>query len=482
VSRRLLLIACALGSGVAFLDQTVVNVALPALRADLGTGLAAQQWVVEAYLLTLSALLLLGGSLGDVLGRRKVFEAGLLGFGLTSLLCALAPSAGWLIAGRALQGVAGALLVPASLALITVAFPPEERGLAIGRWIAWTGVAFVAGPLAGGLLVDLLSWRWVFYLNVPLVAATLVLLRRAMPEPDRGAGGSVDVLGAALCALGLCGLVFALTEEPARGWGDPVVTGPLVGGALLLAAFVHHEARTSSPMLPLDLFRTRNFAVGNAATLSIFGGLGATTFFVTIYLQQVAGYGAVQAGLALVPVTVVMWLLAARFGGLADRLGPRLFMGVGPLIGGAGLLWLGRLDAELSYARDVLPPVVVFGIGLAVTVAPLTNAVLGAVSPAHAGVASGTNNAVARVGSLVAIAVVGAVVSASYAAALGDGAPAALRERPLSGGAGTAASVAAYGDGMLVAAVLVMAGGVISLAGIVNARRAAPVSEARHAA
>jgi EmrB/QacA subfamily drug resistance transporter len=482
VSRRLLLTACVLGSGVAFLDQTVVNVALPALRDDLGTGLAAQQWVVEAYLLTLSALLLLGGSLGDELGRRRVFEAGLLGFGLTSLLCGLAPSAGWLIAGRALQGVSGALLVPASLALITVAFPPEERGMAIGRWIAWTGVAFVAGPLAGGLLVDLFSWRWVFYLNVPLVALTLVLLRRAMPEPDRGAGGSVDVAGAALCALGLAGLVFALTEEPARGWGDPVVAGPLVGGALLLAAFLRHEARTRFPMLPLGLFRTRNFTVGNAATLTIFGGLGATTFFVTIYLQQVAGYEAVEAGLALVPVTLVMWLLAARFGGLADRLGPRVFMSAGPLVAGSGLLWLGRLGAEPDYARDVLPPVLVFGLGLAMTVAPLTNAVLGAVAPARAGVASGTNNAVARVGSLVSIAAVGAVVSGSYTAALGDGAPAALRDRPLSGGAGTAASVAAYGDGMLVAALLVMAGGVISLAGIVNARRAAPAPEAPRAA
>jgi EmrB/QacA subfamily drug resistance transporter len=356
-SQRITLIACILGSGIAFLDSTVVNVALPAIRRDLGTGLAAQQWIVEAYLLTLGSMLLIGGSLGDMFGRRRVFGVGLAGFGVTSLLCAIAPGTEVLIGARALQGVAGALLVPCSLAIITASFAEAERGRAIGSWTAWTGVAFIVGPLGGGLLVDAASWRWIFAINVPLVLLNLWLLRWVPESAGERAGRRVDVTGAVLCALGLGGPVFALTEQQDLGWTHPAVLAPLVAGALLLVAFVVHERRSDHPMLPLEIFRSRNFAVGNLATFTIYGGLGVVTFLVTIYLQQVVGWSAVAAGLSLMPVTLVMWVLSSRFGALSDRIGPRLLMGLGPIVGGLGLVWMGRLGAEVDYVRDLLPAV-----------------------------------------------------------------------------------------------------------------------------
>jgi EmrB/QacA subfamily drug resistance transporter len=493
-AKRLTLLAAILGSGVVFLDATVVNVALPALRADLDAGLAEQQWVVEAYLLTLGALLLVGGALGDLRGRRRVFAVGLVGFGVTSLVCALAPGAVALIAARALQGVAGALLVPSSLALLTAVFPAEERGAAIGSWTAWTGVAQVIGPLGGGALIELASWRWIFALNVPLVLAALALVRAGVPESaDQVPGRRIDRLGAVLVSLGLAGPVLALIEQPLHGWSDPLVWLPLVAGLTLLAGFLVHEARTPHPMLPLELFRSRNFAVGNAATLAIYGGLGAATFYVSIFLQQVAGYGAIAAGLSLLPITALMWLLSRRFGALSARIGPRALMGLGPIVAGAGLIWMGRLGAEVDYARDLLPAVLVFGLGLSATVAPLTSTVLAAVPQHHAGVASGINNQVARVASLLAIAAVGAVVAARFGAVLDDrvdvgrlepGARAAVAQaktRPLSGGvagrgdldrAVQAASVAGYRAGLGVGGALVILGGVIALAGIVNPRGA----------
>jgi EmrB/QacA subfamily drug resistance transporter len=466
---RLTLLAAILGSSVVFLDGTVVNVALPAMREDLDAGLAEQQWVVEAYLLTLGSLILVGGSLGDILGRRRVFVWGLAGFGVTSALCALAPGAVPLIVARALQGIAGALLVPSSLALITAVFSDDERGAAIGSWTAWTGIAFVVGPLGGGMLIELASWRWIFAINIPLVLATLWLVRAGVPESrDEEASPRIDYLGALLVSLGLAGPVFALIEQPIYGWSDPLVFIPLLAGLALLGAFIWHERRTDHPMLPLNLFRSRNFAVGNVSTLLVYGGLGATSFFVVIFLQQVAGYSAVSAGLSLLPITLLMWALSRRFGALSDRIGPRLLMGLGPIVAGLGMIWIGRTDADANYVTDLLPGILLFGLGLAATVAPLTNTILGAVPQHNAGVASGVNNQIARVAALLAIAAVGAVIAAAFESELGR-----QGVEPLTGGSPAVvdASVEAFRVGMLFAGGLVVLGGVISLVGIVNPRR-----------
>ncbi|HEY7599286.1 MAG TPA: MFS transporter, partial [Candidatus Limnocylindrales bacterium] len=407
-----------------------------------------------------------------MLGRRRVFVWGLVGFGLTSALCAVAPGAVPLIVARALQGIAGALLVPSSLALITATFPADERGAAIGSWTAWTGMAFVIGPLGGGALIEFVSWRWIFAINVPLVLATLWLVRAGVPESrDEQASREIDYLGALLVSLGLAGPVFALIEQPRYGWADPLVWIPLVAGLALLGVFVWHERRTDHPMMPLSLFRSRNFAVGNLATLLIYGGLGAMSFFVVIFLQQVAGFSAISAGLALLPITLLMWLLSRRSGALSDRIGPRLLMGLGPIVAGVGIAWVAMLDADVDYVTEVLPGVLVFGVGLSATVAPLTNTVLGAVPQHNAGVASGINNQVARVASLLAIAALGAIVAATFESSLGRD-----DVDPLSGGppAVVEASVDAYRAGMLVAAGFVVLGGVISLVGIVNPRRDEP--------
>jgi EmrB/QacA subfamily drug resistance transporter len=474
-TQRITLYAAILGSAIVFMDGTVVNVALPAISEDLDTGLAAQQWIVEAYLLTLGALLLVGGSLGDRLGRRKVFMAGLVGFGATSALCAIAPSPELLVAARGVQGIAGALLVPSSLALITAVFGPDERGGAIGSWTAWTGISFVLGPLGGGALIEFASWRWIFAINVPFVVATLMLARGVPESRDEEIEGRIDYVGAVLASLGLAGPVFALIEQPVYGWSDPLVYVPLLVGLALLAVFLWWEEHTPHPMLPLELFRVRNFAIGNLATLMIYGGLGAATFFVVIYLQQIAGYTAVAAGLSLIPITVIMALLSRRWGALSDRLGPRLLMGLGPVVAGLGLIWIGRVGADVEYITDLLPGVIVFGIGLSATVAPLTNTVLGAVPQHHAGVASGINNQIARVASLLAIAVIGAVVAARFESELGG----ATDATPLSGGSPDVvnASVSAFHAGLTVGGALVIVGGVISLIGIVNPRR---VTEPAH--
>jgi EmrB/QacA subfamily drug resistance transporter len=499
--KRIALLASILGSGIVFLDGTIVNVALPAIRASLGGALADQQWVVEAYLLTLSSLLLIGGSLGDLFGRRRVFAIGLAGFGVCSLLCALAPTSGVLIAARAAQGVAGAMLVPSTLALIMDHFAEHERAAAIGTWTAWTGIVTVIGPLGGGALVQLASWRWIFAVNLLPVTMTLSLLR-LLPS-DRRSPGHVDVIGAVLCALGLGGPVFALIEQPSYGWGDGRVAIPLIGGLVLLAAFLVWEWRTPHPMMPLELFRVRNFAVGNLTTFTLYAGLGVATFFVVLFIQQVGGYTPVQAGLALLPITMMMFTLSRRFGALADRLGPRLFMSGGPLIAGAGLLLLSRTDAAANYLTQILPGILVFGLGLAATVAPLTATVLGSVEQGRSGLASGVNNAVSRVASLIAIAAIGAVVAGAFqtrvdgqvsgrrlssqaqsavAAALrrplvtsANGVPAP--ERPVVHAALVNGSVHAFGIGMVIGAALAMLGGIASLIGIENPRRRVPCAE-----
>jgi EmrB/QacA subfamily drug resistance transporter len=500
-TQRIALIAAILGSGVVFLDGTIVNVALPAIRRGLHGALAEQQWVVEAYLLTLSSLILIGGSLGDLFGRRRVFSAGLIVFGVCSLACAVAPTSGVLIAARAAQGVGGAMLVPSTLALIMDNFSEGERAAAIGSWTAWTGIVTVIGPLAGGVLVQLASWRWIFAVNVVPVTATLLLLRR-LPSDTRSPG-HVDVIGAILCALGLSGPVFALIEQPTHGWGSPIVVVPLIAGVILFAAFILWEWRSPHPMMPLDLFRSRNFTVGNLTTFALYAGLGVATFFLLIFLQQVGGYSPVDAGLALLPLTILLFTLSRRFGALADRLGPHRFMAAGPIIAAAGLLLLSRMGPQADYVTEVLPGVLVFGLGLTVTVAPLTATVLGSVEAGHSGLASGINNAVARVAGLIAIAALGAVVAGSFQSRLNDqlrGHPlspetkmvvAADRTRPLVTSVQNVASpdravvrvalvdasVHAFRLGMVISAALAFLGGLVSLVGIENPRRRVPAVE-----
>ena len=435
-----------------------------------------------------------------------MFAAGVVGFGVTSIVCALAPTIEVLVIGRALQGVAGAALTPAALALIVATFPPAERGKAIGAWTAWGGIGTVLGPLLGGQLVDSTSWRWIFAINLPVVLATLILIVRVVPAGrERDPDARVDVVGASLCALGLAGMTFGLIEQPLHGWGDPVVALPLAAGALLFAGFLAWESRTTHPMLPLGLFRRHNFAFGNVETFAMYGGLGLVFFFLVLFLQQVAGFSALEAGTATLPVTVVMFLLSRRFGMLADRRGPRFLMGVGPLVAAAGIALLIRLDADVSYLTDLLPGLLLFALGLSMTVAPLTATVLADADESNAGIASGVNNAIARVAGLVAIAAVGAVVAASYSSRLDDALGAEAERRPevasavreakrqplatvsVSGipederasvqGAAEDASVDAFRVGMGISTVLVALGGVLGLVGIRNPRRRVEASE-----
>jgi EmrB/QacA subfamily drug resistance transporter len=417
--KRLALIAAILASTIAAVDSSAVNVALPAVGRDLGGGFAAQQWVSNSYLLTLSALILLAGSLTDRLGERRVFTAGVAGFGIGSALCALAPSVGVLIAARALQGVSGALLTPAALAIIVAVFPRNERGAAIGRWTAWGGIGILAGPLIGGQIVDSASWRWIFLINVPLVIIALVLSRVAVPGHTEGAGmARIDWAGAALAATGLAGVSFGLIEQPVLGWSDPAVCAALAAGIVLLGGFVAYEARVPMPMLPLGLFSHRNFAVTNAQTFAMYGGIGLLGFFVTIYLQQVAGYSALKSGVTGLVPTAVMFLLSARMGRLADRFGARWFLVAGPLLVAGGFGLMQRYGTSVSLLGDVLPALLVFSLGLALTVAPLTATVLADASETDAGIASAVNNAIARTAGLVSVAAVGAIVSAHYGALL----------------------------------------------------------------
>jgi EmrB/QacA subfamily drug resistance transporter len=401
--------------------------------------------VVDAYLLTLGSLLLVGGSLGDIFGPRRLFLIGIVSFGLTSILCAAAPDGTLLIVGRGLQGAAGAILTPAGLAVIATTFSGEARGAAIGAWTAWTGIAFVIGPLMGGWLVTHASWRWVFIVNVPFAIATAALVVYAVPKLAPPANRPrVDFVGAALCVLGLGGPVFALIEEPRRGWGDPIILLSFFGGLALLATFVWWEHRAPEPMLPLRLFARRNFSFANIETLAVYAGLSTLTFFLVLFLQQLAGYSALKSGLALVPITVVMFVLSPRFGRLSMRFGPRLFMGIGPLVAAAAVLGFVRLEPGFSYWTELLPPLLIFSVGLSMIVAPLTATVLADVGEHDAGIASGVNNAVARVAGLLGIAVVGALVAGNS------------NELDLAG----------YHRAMLVTAGLIGVGGVIGLAGI----------------
>lgn len=442
--QRLVLFVAILASFLSFLDGSVVNVALPAIIHELGGGLAAQQWVSSAYMLTLGALILVAGSLSDIFGRRRILLWGVVGFGVTSILCAIAPTIELLIAARALQGVFGALLVPSSLALIISSFQGEKQGKAIGSWTAWTGISYLIGPLVGGALIDSLSWRWIFVINIIPTIATLILMTR-LPADEHRRKTAVDTIGAILCTTGLAGTVYALIEQPVYGWGSPLIYLPLMIGLLLLVAFVIYESRQQQPMLPLGLFKIRNFSYGNLATIAIYAGLSVSTFLLTIFIQQVGRYSALDAGLSLLPVTFIMFFLSSRFGALAGKYGPRLFMTAGPLVAAIGFLLLLRVDDTVNYWLDIFPAIIVFGLGLSMTVAPLTAAVLGHIDQKHAGIGSAVNNAVSRIAGLIAIASVGLVT-------------------------GPVLTVGSFHSGILMMVILLTAGGLVSAVGITNVK------------
>jgi EmrB/QacA subfamily drug resistance transporter len=415
---RWVIFATVLGTGIVFLDGTVVNIALPTIGRDFGASLETLQWTATAYLLTLSALILSGGSLGDRLGRRRIFVVGALWFAGASLLCALAPTAGVLIAARALQGVGGALMTPGSLAIIQASFHPDDRAQAIGLWSGLSGVALAIGPFLGGWLIQAASWRLIFLINVPPIAAVVWVARRHVPETrDPNATGRIDVAGSALAALGLGGLIYGLIAGPNAGWTSPAVLAALIGSVVVLAAFIVLELRRPDPMLPLSMFRVRQFSGANLTTFAVYGALGGALFLVPLQLQQVLGYSPLASGVALLPVTIVMLLLSGRAGKLSQRIGPRLPMTVGPIVAGAGLALLSRVGPGATYMGAFLPAIMVFAFGLVLTVAPLTAAVLSAAPSAHAGVASAVNNAVARAAGLIAVAALPAaagITASSY--------------------------------------------------------------------
>jgi EmrB/QacA subfamily drug resistance transporter len=389
-----------------FVDGTVVNVALPRIGESLGGGLSGLTWTINAYTLTLASLILLGGSLGDRFGRRRVFVIGVLWFALSSLLCGLAPNVGTLIAARALQGIGGALLTPGSLAILQSSFRPADRSRAIGAWSGLAGIAGAAGPFLGGWLVEVASWRWIFLINLPLALAVVVLALRHVPESrDAAASRHVDVPGAVLGAVGLGALTDGLIAWQDRVFQSASVLLPLGLGVAALAGFVLRERVAREPMLPLSIFASRLFTATNAVTFAVYAALGGVFFWLVLCLQVVSGFSPVAAGLSLVPVTVLMLLLSMRAGALAGRIGPRLPMTVGPLACAVAVAGLTRIGPHASYTRDVLPPIVLFGLGLSLTVAPLTSTVLAAAPDRHAGLASGVNNAVARVAGLLAVAV-----------------------------------------------------------------------------
>ncbi|MDQ4070374.1 MAG: DHA2 family efflux MFS transporter permease subunit [Actinomycetota bacterium] len=453
--------ATVLGSGMAFLDGTVVNVALPAIDEDLDAGLSGLQWTLDAYLLTLGALLLLGGALGDRYGRRRMFEVGLVSFTAASALCGVAPSLGALVVARALQGIGGALLVPGSLALLSASFAPEDRPPAVGAWSGLAGAFSALGPFLGGWLVDVASWRLVFLINLPVAAITLWVVRAHVPESRDAAAvenGRLDVPGAAAATVGLAGVVFALIEGTVHG-ASALVVGAAIVGVAALAAFPVIERNRSHPLVPLELFRNPQFSGANATTLAVYGAFSGALFLFVVLLQQGLGYSALEAGSAMLPVTVLLLVLSPTAARLGQRLGPRLPMTVGPLVAGAGLLLLSGVGPGSSYTGDILPAVVVFGLGLALTVAPLTAVVVGAVEERHLGVGSGVNNAVARVAGLLSVALL-----------------------PLLSGLrgvdpGEPDFAAGVGDALGISAAVCMAGGLVAFLSVRRAARVEPVAQ-----
>ncbi|HUS26312.1 MAG TPA: MFS transporter [Nevskiaceae bacterium] len=411
--QRFALFATILGSGIVFLDGAVVNLALPKMGTDLHLGFAGLQWVVDGYALTLSALILLGGSLGDILGRKRVYLWGVTGFAITSFLCGIAPTGALLIALRMAQGIFGALLVPGALALINTNFTAEQRGRAIAQWTAWTAAISAIGPLVGGYLIDVGSWRWIFFINVPLLAICYWLGLGAIKESKDERVRRVDTTGAVLAMLGLGGITYGLIEAPVsqhRLW--PLLA--LGAGIITFLAFVWFEHRNKDPMVDLSLFRSRNFTAANVATLAMYGALGGFFFALIIHLQTVVGFSSLQSGISFLPVTLLLLALSGRVGALCTRFGSRWFMTIGPILAGCGIFLLLPLTHGANYAINVLPGLLLFGLGLALTVTPLTTTVLGAVHQSASGIASAINNAVSRVAGLLVVALLG-IFGASHA-------------------------------------------------------------------
>ncbi|MDQ3692967.1 MAG: MFS transporter, partial [Chloroflexota bacterium] len=421
IDGRTVLIATILASSMVFIDGSVVNVALPTLQQEFGATAAQTQWVVESYALFLAALILVGGSLGDLFGRKRIFQLGVVLFAATSIWCGLASSIEMLIAARAAQGIAGALLTPASLAIISAAFTDEtERGRAIGTWSGFTSVVTAGGPVLGGWLVDNASWRWVFFINLPLAAIVIAVAIRGVPESRDDEPRRLDLAGAGLATVGLGALVFGLIEAPIRGWGDPLVLAGLAVGVVALVAFVAAEARIRSPMVPLGLFRSRTFSGANLLTFLLYGAFGGALFWLPFNLIQVQGYSATAAGAAFVPAILILFALSRWTGGFIGRFGAKLPLTIGPAIVAVALVLMARPGIGGSYWTTFFPAAVVFGLGMAITVPPLTTAVMSAVSRSQAGIASGINNAVSRTASLLAIAVFGVILTTAFDRAVSD--------------------------------------------------------------
>ena len=454
---RWVLLATVLGSAMASIDATVVGIALPAIGHDFNSSLATLQWVVTAYTLTLAGLLLFAGALGDKYGRKRIFVFGVVWFAVASVLCGIAPDSPFLIAARAVQGIGAALLTPGSLAIIEASFAPEDRGRAIGAWSGLSGVGSAIGPFLGGWLIQAVSWRLIFFINLPLAVLVVAVSMRHVPESrDPAATGPVDIVGGALVTAGLVGLTYGLIEGPTVGWMKPTPLIALIGGCVLLAAVVWWEHRSPAPMMPLSLFASAQFSAANVVTFAVYGALGGALFLLPIQLIQVSGYTPLQAGISLLPITLIMLALSARSGALAARIGPRLQMTVGPLVIAAGLALFVRIGHGGNYVTEVLPAMLVFGLGLAINVAPLTATVLAAVPAEHAGMASAVNNDVARAASLIAVAVLPAAAGLTGASYL----------HPVKFSAG-------FHTASLIAAGLCVVGGAVAAAFIRNPRKAA---------
>jgi EmrB/QacA subfamily drug resistance transporter len=441
--QRLVVAIAVLASFVSFLDGTVVNVALPRMIDELGGGLTAQQWIVDSYLVTLGAFILVAGSVSDLYGRILVMRIGLIAFGVSSIAVGAAPSVEFLIGARLVQGIAGALLVPSSLALIMANIRGAAQARAIGIWTGMTSVAMIAGPVIGGVFVDLLSWRLAFFINVIPIGIVLWLLAIVGVRDVRKAGVRIDYLGAVLCTVGLAGIVYALIEQGGQGWGSPLIWGSMTIGVLAFAGFLVRQRFARDPIMPLGLFRSRNFWTGNVATAFIYGALALSSFAIGVYLQEGPKLPATLAGIASLPSTLIMIGFSSRVGAWSGRLGPRLFMTIGPIVCGIGVLTMLLVREDFDYWWQMLPGIVVFGIGLTLTVSPLTSAILGAIEPERSGIASAVNNAVSRVAGLIMTAMLGVIT-------------------------GGALDLDGFHRTIVVMAAMLVAGGLVSFAGIRN--------------